>query len=104
MARTESDDCGCDDGYVDDPDEYENPDDARCQESNSNEKEEQEMADGKEGVEVSLQRSQSSVMVKRDPKGVLSWEIKVYADTVEEAVAVVQVAKEDLEERIGTGK
>lgn len=63
-----------------------------------------EMA-GKSGeMEILLQRSQSSVMVKRDPKGVLSWEIKVYADSVGEAVINAQEAKEDLEKRLGMDK
>lgn len=41
----------------------------------------------REEVGVILQRSQSSCMIKRDAKGVASYEVKVYADTEKEAVS-----------------
>jgi len=40
----------------------------------------------KKEPEVLLQKSQSSCTIKRDPKGITSFEIKAYADTLEEAV------------------
>lgn len=39
-----------------------------------------------DGHEVVLTKSQSSVTIKRDSKGTLGYEVKAYADTVEDAV------------------
>jgi hypothetical protein len=38
------------------------------------------------GPEVVLTRSQPSVMIKRDGKGVYAYEVKVYADTADMAL------------------
>lgn len=49
------------------------------------------------GASVELHRSQSSVTVKRDAKGVQSYEVKVYADDVDDALFQAKAAAEDLD-------
>jgi len=51
-------------------------------------------------LEILLQRSQSSVMIKRDSKNVLSYEIKVYADNIGEAIEAMKTARHDLEKQL----
>ena len=47
--------------------------------------------------EVLMQKSQSSCTIKRDSKGVTSFEIKTYADTIEEAVTKAEKEFKKLE-------
>lgn len=54
----------------------------------------QEAADGHEVV---LTKSQSSVTIKRDSKGTLGYEVKAYADAMEDAVKEAVVAVRQLE-------
>jgi len=56
-----------------------------------------------ENQNVELQRSQSSVQFKRDAKGTLSYEVKVYADTPEEALAKAMAASKQADAFIGAG-
>jgi hypothetical protein len=47
--------------------------------------------------EAVLTRSQPSVTIKLDGKGVFSYEVKAYADTMEEALAQAVMAVNNLE-------
>ena len=49
------------------------------------------------GASVELHRSQPSVTLKRDAKGVMSFEVKVYADDVDDALFQAKAAAEDLD-------
>ena len=51
--------------------------------------------------QVTLVKSQSSVLLKDDGKGKLSYEIKSYADTIDEAVIKVLEAKKQLDKKLG---
>jgi len=46
-------------------------------------------------------RSQSSVKVATNAKGEKSWEVKVYADTIDEAIEKAAGADKKVKERLG---
>lgn len=48
-------------------------------------------------IEATLVRSQPSVLIKNNGKGEKSYEVKVYADTVEEALSSAKNAAADLD-------
>lgn len=50
-----------------------------------------------------IQRSQSSVKIARNAKGDASYEIKAYADTVEEAIALAVQADKQVANKLGKG-
>lgn len=52
-------------------------------------------------AEQEIQRSQSSVKISRNGKGEASWEVKSYADTIEEAIALAVDADKKLQEKLG---
>jgi len=52
----------------------------------------------KEQADVTLTRSQPSVMVKRDGKGVYTYEVKAYADDLGEALDEAVAAMEKLDD------
>jgi len=51
-------------------------------------------------LEIVQHRSQSSVTVKRDAKGVLSWEVKAYGDHVGDSVEGAVGAVYELERKL----
>ena len=53
------------------------------------------------GASVELQRSQPSVSITRDAKGSRKYEVKVYADDVDDALFQAKEAAKDLDEFIG---
>lgn len=48
-----------------------------------------------------VQRSQSSVKIARNAKGDASYEIKAYADTIEEAIELAAKADREVAEKLG---
>lgn len=55
----------------------------------------------KDGVEIIAHKSQSSVLIKKDSKGQVSFEVKAYADDVKEAAILATSQYGKLCDRLG---
>lgn len=56
------------------------------------------------GENIEIQRSQSSVKITRNAKGEASYEIKAYADTIEEAIKLAVEADKKVAAELKGGK
>ena len=52
---------------------------------------------------IEIQRSQSSVEISTNAKGDKSWKVKVYADSIDEAIELAVAADQQVKERLGGG-